>query len=70
MKYRYWKIKLIPLDSRCGTPHEWVFKGKTRENAIKSALRYCKKDVKTCGFQIYGVQEVLYECDHNGRRKA
>lgn len=70
MTYRYWKIKITPINPKKygGTSHERVFKGKTKENAIKSAERYCKKDMRTYGFQIYDVQEVLYECSHNGKK--
>ena len=67
--FHYWKIKLVPINNKgYGTTHELAFKGKTLDGALNSANKYCKDSIKNYGFQIYGVDSVLYECDYWGRK--
>ena len=67
--YHYWAIRLVPInDKGYGTPWNYIAKGFSIDNAIKNAEKECHKTIKTYGFQIYGIEKVLYECDYWGRK--
>lgn len=64
---KYWRIR-INSDLNAENCSNLVFKGKTVENAIKAAKRYCKELNARQKWQTLTVDEVLYECDFWGRK--
>ena len=64
----YWRINIKtnhPMPENQN--NHIVFKGKSVENAIKAAKRYCDKQNQKLWYQSW-VDEVLYECDFWGRK--
>ena len=68
--YRYWCIECIstPYPNASGN---FVFKAKTKEGAIKAAQRYCNNYNVinyTRNGQSMKIGDVLYDCDHYGKK--
>ena len=62
---KYWRIKIIStLENDTFSP---VFKGKTLENALKAAQKYCEESNKKITYKTLSVGEVICECDYWGR---
>lgn len=64
---KYWRIWILTDLNPEGNNAAYVFKGKTLENALKAAQKYCDKQNKNRPYQHSVVGEVLYECDYWGR---
>ena len=62
----YWRIEILghynPINDAAFT-----FKGKTVNNAIKAAQKYCDKLNEKCKYQKLYVGKVLYECNYYGK---